>query len=158
MSDAKTVAIAEVILTCSAQINAMSNTDGLTGAQWAALRYFGSANAVAANLASFAKHHGTTKGTASRTITRLVAKDLLVRTQDGVDKRRRIIQVTRKGQRVLKTDPALKLGQAIAESDIKDLDGFRRAILALMKHPLIATTASAGTFDDHLCTDTSPKR
>ncbi len=145
MPDAKTIAIAEMLLTCSAQINAISNSDGLTGAQWAALRYFASANAVAANLASFARHHGTTKGTASRTITRLVAKGLLVRTQDGVDKRRRIIQVTRKGQKTLKADPALKLGQALAESSIKDLDGFGRAILAFMKHPLIATTATTDT-------------
>ncbi len=124
-----------MLIISSAQIYAMSHAAGLTAAQWSALRYFAFANASAANLASFAKHHGTTKGTASRTISRLVEKGVLVRTQDGVDKRRRIVQVTTKGKKLLAKDPVRTLADMIKESDLEDLDAFAQAVFALLKCP-----------------------
>ncbi len=137
MPDPRLLAIAEMLIVSSAQIYAMSHTAGLTAAQWSALRYFDSANASAANLASFARHHGTTKGTASRTVSRLVEKGALVRTQDGVDKRRRIVQVTSKGKKLLAKDPVRTLADMIHESDVADLDAFAQAVFALLKSPRI---------------------
>lgn len=135
MPNAKLLAIAEMLIISSEQIHSMSHKEGLTAAQWSALRYFASANARAANLASFVKHHGTTKGTASRTISRLVEKGMLTRKQDPTDKRRLVVHVPAKGRKLLAKDPALTLANAIDESDIKDLDVFAQAVFALLKSP-----------------------
>ena len=132
MENAKTVAIAELLIAISARVYATSHAHGLTPAQWSALRYFATANAGAANLASFVVHHGTTKGTASRTVTRLVQRGLLVRTQDGIDKRRQIVQVTPKGQTLLEQDPAHLIAASIKESEIGDLDDFVHTLLKIV--------------------------
>ncbi len=79
--------------------------DGLTPAQWSALRYFSQANESACTLNDFAVHHGTTKGTASRTISRLVEKGCLRRQVSADDSRVRIISVTAQGRTRLENDP-----------------------------------------------------
>ena len=133
MSTARMLAIAELLISCSTHVYSLSHAEGLTPAQWAALRYFASANAGAANLASFVTHHGTTKGTASRTVSRLVQRDLLVRTQDGLDKRRQIIQVTKAGTQLLLKDPVYALAASIEASKIDDVDAFAEAIVRLIQ-------------------------
>ncbi|NUB09998.1 MarR family transcriptional regulator [Azospirillum sp. Vi22] len=88
-------------------------TDGLNPAQWAALRYFAQANASARNVVAFARHHGTTKGTASQTIAALLKKDLLERHPSETDRRSIRLTLTTRGRSMLANDPLNELVAAI---------------------------------------------
>ena len=86
--DERVRAVAELLASASELIHNSGYTEDVTPAQWAALRYFSTANPTAADLMSYARHHGTTKGTASRTVTRLEDKGLLERRRVAGDLRR----------------------------------------------------------------------
>jgi DNA-binding MarR family transcriptional regulator len=86
---------------------------GLNPAQWGALRYFASANAIGRTLTMFATAQGTTRGTASETIRVLVAKGYLRRETDGSDGRRRMVMLTEAGRSILSRDPLIVVASAI---------------------------------------------
>ena len=52
-------------------------TEGLTPAQWTALRYLSRANRFSRTVSAFAEFHVTTRGTASQTINGLVDRNYL---------------------------------------------------------------------------------
>ncbi|WP_448207107.1 MarR family transcriptional regulator [Azospirillum sp. sgz302134] len=89
-------------------------TEGLNPAQWAALRYFAQANASARSVVAFARHHGTTKGTASQTISALLKKGLLERHRSERDRRSVSLILTERGHGILANDPLNELAAAIA--------------------------------------------
>lgn len=89
-------------------------TEGLNPAQWAALRYFSQANASACSVVAFARHHGTTKGTASQTIAALQKKGLLDRQRSATDRRSISLALTDRGRSVLTHDPLNEVAAAIA--------------------------------------------
>ena len=106
-------ATAEVMAQVLRTTASLAFTDGLNPAQWAALRYFAQANASARNVVAFARHHGTTKGTASQTIAALLKKGLLERHPSETDRRSIRLTVTAKGQTMLANDPLNALASAI---------------------------------------------
>ena len=106
-------ATAEVMAQVLRTTASLAFTDGLNPAQWAALRYFAQANASASNVVTFARHHGTTKGTASQTIAALLKKELLERHPSETDRRSIRLTVTAKGQATLSNDPLNELAAAI---------------------------------------------
>lgn len=79
--------------------------EGLTSAQWAALRYFSRANRFSRTVSAFADFHSTTRGTASQTVKSLVAKGFLSRRRSQRDGRSIQLDVTPRGQDALKKDP-----------------------------------------------------
>ncbi|MBP2295422.1 MarR family transcriptional regulator [Azospirillum rugosum] len=89
-------------------------TEGLNPAQWAALRYFSQANATACSVVAFARHHGTTKGTASQTIAALQKKGLLDRQRSETDRRSISLALTDRGRSILTHDPLNEVAAAIA--------------------------------------------
>jgi DNA-binding MarR family transcriptional regulator len=88
--------------------------DGLTAAQWAALRYFSLANTLSRTPSAFASFHATSRGTASQTIKALIARGLLARARSGDDRRSVRIDVTKAGMAALADDPMHRLREAIA--------------------------------------------
>ncbi|MBK3776248.1 MarR family transcriptional regulator [Azospirillum sp. YIM DDC1] len=106
-------ATAEVMAQVLRTTASLAFTDGLNPAQWAALRYFAQANASARNVVAFARHHGTTKGTASQTIAALLKKDLLERHPSETDRRSIRLTLTAQGRSMLANDPLNELVAAI---------------------------------------------
>jgi len=86
--------------------------DGLTPAQWTALRFFSRANRFSRTVSAFAEFHATTRGTASQTVKSLVDRDLLARRRSERDGRSVIFQLTGSGRSMLRRDPLLALVRA----------------------------------------------
>ena len=61
--------------------------EGLTPAQWTALRYFSRANRFSRTVSAFAEFHATTRGTASQTVKGLVKNGFLTRRRSERDRR-----------------------------------------------------------------------
>ena len=81
-------------------------------AQWTALRYLAQANESARQIGAFATFHMTTPSSASQTISSLVDKGMVVK-RTAADARRRTLNLTAKGRRMLERDPILGLVERI---------------------------------------------
>lgn len=92
-------------------------SDGLRPAQWAALRYFGRAEAQARTVGRFAQHNMVTPGSASQTIQTLVKRGMLVRLPAEHDRRSHRVDLTEQGRNSLKNDPIVRLVEAIKKLD-----------------------------------------
>lgn len=79
--------------------------DGLTPAQWMALRYFARANRFSRTVSGFADFHATTRGTASQTAKSLVARGFLTRVRSERDGRSATFNLTERARRRLADDP-----------------------------------------------------
>jgi DNA-binding MarR family transcriptional regulator len=79
--------------------------DGLTPAQWTALRYCARANRFSRTVSAFAEFHATSRGTASQTVKSLVNQGYLTRTRSERDGRSARLDVTEKGKAALADDP-----------------------------------------------------
>ena len=86
--------------------------EGLTPAQWTALRFFAGANRFSRTVSAFAEFHSTTRGTASQTVKGLVRHDYLVRHRSKRDGRSARLDVTDKALSVLAHDPLEDLALA----------------------------------------------
>ena len=101
--------------------------EGLTPAQWTALRYFARANRFSRTVSAFAEFHTTTRGTASQTVKSLVAQGYLCRTPSETDGRSARIDLADEGEAVLSKDPFAALVRAAtalpngARSDVANI-------------------------------------
>ena len=86
--------------------------EGLTAAQWAALRYFAQANRFSRTPSAFAAFHGTTRGTASQTIKSLETLGYLTRLRAEDDKRSVHLGLTEQALGILVSDPFESLVRA----------------------------------------------
>jgi DNA-binding MarR family transcriptional regulator len=86
--------------------------EGLTAAQWAALRYFAQANRFSRTPSAFAAFHGTTRGTASQTIKSLETLGYLTRLRAEDDKRSVHLGLTEQALGILASDPFESLVRA----------------------------------------------
>ncbi len=97
--------VAELVV----QLGCLTRGDGFvaefTLAQWAALRYFSSANRFSRTVSAFAEFHGTTAGTASQTIKSLVQNDYLTRKRSKTDGRSVDFTLTYRSKKLLAEDP-----------------------------------------------------
>lgn len=96
--------------------------EGLTAAQWAALRYFAQANRFSRTPSAFAAFHGTTRGTASQTIKSIESLGYLTRMRSEHDRRSVQLVLTSKAMEILANDPLESLVRA-ADSLPKSLQG-----------------------------------
>ena len=90
-------------------------TEGLTQAQWTALRYFARANRFSKTVSAFAEYHATTRGTASQTVKGLVTNGYLTRTRSERDRRSISFELTEASRALLASDPFERLVAAAAE-------------------------------------------
>jgi DNA-binding MarR family transcriptional regulator len=91
----------------------IGSSEELTPAQWMALRYFARANRFSRTVSAFADYHGTTRGTASQTVNRLVEQHYLTRKPSARDRRSARLELTKKGRGVLRDDPLEALVRAV---------------------------------------------
>ena len=108
------IEVAEQLVHLARLVHGGTREDGLTPAQWTALRYFARANRFSRTPSAFSEFHATTRGTASQTVKSLVAMGLLERRPNEQDGRSALIEVTPKGHALLADDPLSALGTLIA--------------------------------------------
>lgn len=88
--------------------------NGLSPAQWEALRFISRANRYSCSPTALAKFLGTTKGTISQTLISLDKKGYLRRLRDERDRRGVRLELTPAGWRLLDQDPLLEIDKAVA--------------------------------------------
>ena len=108
-------AIAELVFHLGRIASGEGLVEGLTAAQWAALRYFVQANRFSRTPSAFAAFHGTTRGTASQTIKGLETQGYLTRVRSEGDRRSVQLVLTEQAKGILANDPFESLVRA-AES------------------------------------------
>ena len=101
---------------------------GFTAAQWTTLHYFSHANRFSRTVSAFAAYHGTTRGTASQTIKRLVERGYLSRSTVVRDGRSKLFDLTDEGRVLLRDDPF----QAV----LRVLKGLPQGMCESLAHPL----------------------
>jgi DNA-binding MarR family transcriptional regulator len=89
--------------------------EGLTPAQWTALRYFSRANRFSRTVSGFAEFHATTRGTASQTVKSLVKNGFLTRKRSEQDRRSVRFDLMERSLTLLKRDPFESLVAAAGE-------------------------------------------
>jgi DNA-binding MarR family transcriptional regulator len=89
--------------------------EGLTPAQWTALRYFSRANRFSRTVSGFAEFHATTRGTASQTVKSLVKNGFLTRNRSEQDRRSVRFDLMEKSLTLLERDPFESLVAAAGE-------------------------------------------
>ena len=97
--------IAELIFHLGRMSTGDGLVEGLTAAQWSALRYFDQANRFSRTPSAFAAFHATTRGTASQTIKSLEAQGYLTRMRSEHDRRSVRLGLTDKAKGSLANDP-----------------------------------------------------
>ena len=105
-------AIAELVVQLGRIAHGCGFTEGLTPAQWSALRYLSRANRFSRTVSAFAEFHATTRGTASQTVKGLVARGYLSRSRSRHDGRSARLEVTADARAVLAGDPCEALVRA----------------------------------------------
>jgi DNA-binding MarR family transcriptional regulator len=89
--------------------------EGMTPAQWTALRYFSRANRFSRTVSAFAEFHATTRGTASQTVKGLVKNGFLTRRRSERDRRSVHFDLMEKSLVLLQRDPFENLVAAAGE-------------------------------------------
>lgn len=110
-------AIAELLTLVGRLSHSRGFTGGLNPAQWMALRYFSRANESVATVMKFAEHYGTSRGTASQSISALVRKGYLSRAPSKSKKSSHVLMLTETGLDLLRSDPVQGLIEGIKKLD-----------------------------------------
>lgn len=97
--------VAELVAQLGRMSYGESFANGLTPAQWTALRYFSRANRFSRTTSAFAEFHATTRGTASQTIKSLSQSGYLTRKRSKTDGRSVHFNLTHKSKKMLSDDP-----------------------------------------------------
>ena len=106
--------------------------EGLTPAQWSALRFFSLANRFSRTPSAFAAFHGTTRGTASQIIKGLVTESLLVRRPTEADGRSVQLELSDKARHILVNDPFEDLIRSVGRLPPETRDHFLIAVDAIL--------------------------
>lgn len=97
--------VAELVAQLGRMTYGESFANGLTPAQWTALRYFSRANRFSRTMSAFAEFHATTRGTASQTIKSLAQSGYLTHKRSKTDGRSVHFNLTHKSKKMLSDDP-----------------------------------------------------
>jgi len=104
--------VADLILQLSRAAYADCAGQGMTPAQWIAMRFFSRANRFSRTVSAFAEYHATTRGTASQTISSLVEKGYLERRPSPRDGRSVEFELTSTARGMLGADPLERVVRA----------------------------------------------
>ena len=136
--------IAELVLHLGRMASGNGLVEGLTAAQWAALRYIARANRFSRTPSAFAMFHGTTRGTASQTIKSLKSHGYLTRLWSEADRRSCQLVLTDKARAILVNDSFEALVRA-ADALPPSVRGHFVSTLQRMLHQ-VAREIGASTF------------
>ncbi|MFQ5784605.1 MAG: MarR family winged helix-turn-helix transcriptional regulator [Alphaproteobacteria bacterium] len=107
--------IGELIDRVARATRSLQFVDGLSPAQWEALRYVSRANHYSRHPSALAEFLGTTKGTVSQTLIALEGKGYLRRERGESDRRAVRLEITPAGRDLLRHDPLSHIDEAVAD-------------------------------------------
>lgn len=112
------------------------HSEGLKPTQWEALRFFERANRFSRSPSALTAYLGMTKGTVSQTVSALEKKGLVEKATGDADRRHVQIEMTAKGDKLLKRDPLEAMAASLSRLPAsqrqelkKDLGDFLRTAL-----------------------------
>ena len=105
--------LAELLAQVGRAAYCLSSDEDLTAAQWMALRYLSRANRFSRTASAFADYHGTTRGTASQTVKRLMEQGYITGVPSTRDGRSVRLDLTKKGRGTLLDDPLVALVRSV---------------------------------------------
>jgi len=151
-------AIAELVFHLGRIASGEGIVEGLTAAQWAALRYFSQANRFSRTPSAFATFHGTTRGTASQTIKSIETQGYLTRMRSKDDKRSVQLVLTDKAKDILTNDPFESLVRAADTLPPSVHSHFANVLQRILGHvarergnPPFGTCASCKHLESDIC-------
>ncbi len=115
IGDGKPDGIAMLIDRAGRATRGLQFMDGLSPAQWEALRYVSRANRYSRNPSALAAFLGTTKGTVSQTLIALEGKGYLRRERGARDRRAVRLEITPAGRALLRKDPLRRVEAMVVE-------------------------------------------
>ncbi|WP_041795587.1 MarR family winged helix-turn-helix transcriptional regulator [Pararhodospirillum photometricum] len=127
-------AVAELLTQVGRLTHSRGFTGGLNPAQWMALRYFSQANESVATVMKFAEHYGSSRGTASQSISALVRKGYLVRQPSRGKKSSHVLVLTEAGRMLIEHDPINHLIDGIEELPDAKKPVFAESLEFLIRH------------------------
>lgn len=127
-------AVAELLTQVGRLSHSQGFTAGLNPAQWMALRYFSQANPTVCTVMRFAEYYGSSRGTASQSISALVRKGYLVRRPSPGKKSSHVLQVTEAGRALLAQDPINHLIDGIEDLPDAKKPVFAESLELLVRH------------------------
>jgi DNA-binding MarR family transcriptional regulator len=143
--------VAELALQLGRAAYGDTTADGLTPAQWMALRYFARANRFSRTVSAFAEFHATTRGTASQTVKSLAERGYLTRVRSERDGRSATFSLTERARRRLADDPfeavvkaALALSPTQRNRTASGLRRILRQLAAERERPAMGVCALCG--------------
>ena len=107
--------------------------DGLSPAQWEALRFLSRANRYSCGPSALADFLGTTKGTVSQTLIALENKGYLRRLRTERDRRAVRLELTPAGRALLQRDPLLVVDDAVAGLPAGERDAITEGLDRLLR-------------------------
>jgi len=96
-------------------IHGLGFAEGLTPAQWVALRYFAEAPPFSRTMASLARYQGLTLAPVTRTVRTLIDKGYVERHPNPRSKRADLVIVTASGKQLLESDPRARLVEIVSQ-------------------------------------------
>jgi DNA-binding MarR family transcriptional regulator len=107
--------------------------DGLRPAQWQALRFFATASPDERNVTDFARWRGTTNGSTSILVSKLVERGYLARG-DSHSNRNVDLRITDKARRALRNDPFEDLKAATEQMPSTQRKSVQEALDIVLQH------------------------
>ncbi len=122
-------AVSALMEQASRLIHSLGFAEGLTPAQWSAMRYFSSAPPFNRTMANLARFQGLTLGPVTRTVRTLMDKGYVERRPNPRSKKADLVILTPTGKEHLKKDPRSQLAGVISKLSIED----REAMIAKLR-------------------------
>ena len=113
-------------------IHGLGFAEGLTPAQWSALRYFAEAPPFSRTMANLARFQGLTLAPVTRTVKVLVEKGYLDRHPNPRSKRADLMIDSRTGRELLKRAPHTQLADVISKVPTDDREVIARSMRTII--------------------------
>ncbi len=117
-------------------IHSLGFAEGLTPAQWAAMRYFSSAPPFSRTMANLARFQGLTLGPVTRTVRNLIDKGYVERRPNPRSKKADLVILTPSGKEMLKRDPRSQLAAIISKLSVEDRESMT-GMMRIIVHGLL---------------------
>jgi DNA-binding MarR family transcriptional regulator len=137
-------AVADVVEHIGRRLQKLAYSENLNPAQWTLLRFLARSNPSARTPSGFARFHLTTKSAATQTVDALLRKKLIRTGTHPHDQRAKLLELTPKGYRVLRSDPRNILVTALEKLPEADLHHLARLASALAHDLYLADGRASG--------------
>jgi len=129
----RAVALARLLDQVARGLHSLGHGAEMFPAQWAAMRYFASADPTQRTAMALARFQGLAFGPVSRTVRTLIAKGYLRKAGSAGRGRAELIELTASGRRLLTHDPLEAVRESIEELSEPEKEAFASALERVLR-------------------------